>query len=135
VKTDAEEQISEDYDLFGASNIGPDIETSPDECNPFSCFDSYAPFFQQEHPINSQWRDIESPNAFNTHATIDGAHQQLWDQGRSKINFAQNKVKEALAALGKSDPSIDNLVDLMFGPRSNIGRTLGENLKISNKEL
>ena len=133
---DTEEQNSEDYDLFGASNIGPDIETSPDECNPFSGgFDSYAPFFQQEHPTNSQWRDIESPNAYNTYATIDGAHQQLWNQGKSEINFARNKVKEALATLGKSDPSLSNLVDLMYGPKSNIGRMLGEKLKISNEEL
>ncbi len=125
---DAEEQISEDYDLFGASNVGPYIETSPDECNPFGGLDSFIPFFQQEHPTNSQWRDIESPNAFNTYATIDGAHQQLWNQGELEINFARNNVKEALAALGKSDPSIDNLVDLMYGPRSNIGR------KIKNKQ-
>jgi hypothetical protein len=50
---DAKEQISEDCDLFGASNEGPVIKTSPDEC---SGLHSYIPFFQQEHPTNSQWR-------------------------------------------------------------------------------
>jgi hypothetical protein len=35
-----------------------------------------------------------------------------------EIMFVQEKVKKALATLGKLEESIDNLVELMFGQRS-----------------
>jgi len=40
-----------------------------------------------------------------------------------------------LATLGKSQPTIHNLVDLLFGPRSRIGRLLAEKLTISEENL
>ncbi len=37
--------------------------------------------------------------------------------------------------MGKLEPSIDNLVNLIFGLRSNIGHLLGEKLKINGESL
>jgi hypothetical protein len=52
-----------------------------------------------------------------------------------EIKFVRSKVKKVLAAMGELEPSIDNLMDLMICPRSNIGCLLGEKLTISDIRL
>jgi hypothetical protein len=135
---DAELQInenSEDFDIFGDQGPVDHVAGS----HPFSelnCSqEDYDILFQNQQTTNNQWRDIESPNLHNTSATIDSARQQLWNQGKMEIKFVRSKVKKVLSAMGELEPSIDNLVDLMFGPRSNIGRLLGEKLTISDESL
>jgi hypothetical protein len=119
---------SADYDLFG--DIGTvDYTDGSNPLNDISCSpEDYNVLVENQQPADNQWRDVEAPSPYNTSATIDCARQQLWEQGKLEIAFVRNKVKKALAALGKSEASIDNLVDLIFGPRSNIGHLLAEKL-------
>jgi hypothetical protein len=63
---------------------------------------------------------------------MDGAQQLLWNQAICKIGFVENKVKDTLR--GK-EPRITNLIDLIFGPQSNIGRTIQAKLQISNDDF
>ncbi len=70
MKMGTKQQISENYDLFGASDQGPDNETLPYDGNPFGVVDSCILIFQPVHQANSPWTDAERPNAYYTYATM-----------------------------------------------------------------
>jgi hypothetical protein len=118
--------IEVDDDLLGSDNNMVEDENSPDT-DGFILFDhgfskeDYDIVFKQKHPTNLQWKDVEGPKGSNVSATIDGAHQSIWSQAKEEIMLVRKKVT---TALGNKPPSINNLVDLVFGPRSNLGRLL-----------
>lgn len=96
---------SADYDLF--EDIGPVHKAdSSSPSNDISCSpEDYNVLFENHQSASNQWRDIEAPSPYNTSATVDCICQQLF------------------------------LVDLIFGPRSNIGHLLAEKLTISDENL
>jgi hypothetical protein len=127
--------INENGDLFGTHDEDPNV--FPTDANiPLTdighSIEDNRTIFQETHQSNSQWRNTEAPSAYNVSATIDGARQILWKQAKDEINFVRGKVK---AALDSREPTIDNLVELIFGPKSNIGRLLQDKLEISSEEL
>jgi hypothetical protein len=87
--------------------------------------EDYNKIFKQRDPTSSQWKDSAGPEANNVSATIDGGRKIMWQQAITEINFVRQKVK---AALGDKEPTIKNLWDLIFGPKSKIGRLLEEKL-------
>ncbi len=127
--------INENGDLFGTHDEDPNV--FPTDANiPLTdighSIEDNRTIFQETHQSNSQWRNTEAPSANNVSAAIDGARQIIWKQAKDEINFVRGKEK---AALDFREPTIDNLVDLIFGPKSNIGRLLQDKLDISSEEL
>ena len=133
---ESDNNINECEDLFGENEVEID-DSAPTDCSlPFVDFgyslEDHRAIFHQGHPINSQWKDIGPPNSYNVYASLDGARQIVWSQARYEIDFVRSKVR---AALGSREPTINNLIDLIFGPKSNIGRLLGEKLGISSEDF
>jgi len=127
--------INENGDLFGTHNEDPNVfptDTNIPLTDIGHSIKDYRTIFQETHQSNSQWRNTEARSAYNVSATNDGARQIIWKQAKDEINFVRGKVK---AALDSCEPTIDNLVDLIFGPKSNIGRLLQDKLDISSEEL
>jgi hypothetical protein len=133
---DLDSNHDESEDLFEENEFEID-DSAPAYCSllivDFGCsLEDHRAISHHGHPTNSQWKDIGRPNSYNVYATLDGARQIVWSQTRYKIDFVRSKVR---AALGSCEPTINNLIDLIFGPRSNIGCLLGKKLGISSNDL
>jgi hypothetical protein len=118
---------SEEDELFGKNDLSVNDEGHDDGfptlANIGCSLEDHNIIFKQKHPANSLWKDIEGPNLYNVSATINGAREESWTQAIREISFVRNNVK---ILLGQQEPTIHSLVDLIFGPKSNIGRLLEE---------
>jgi hypothetical protein len=127
------DDITDNEELFGITEIGPDNDAPSDSFLPFCdigySLEDHRIIFNQKHPTNSQWRDLAPPNNHKVSATIDGTCQVLWNQAIGEINFVQTKVKNAL---GSKEPTLSNLLKLIFGPPSYIECIIEAKLEISN---
>jgi len=133
---DNESIDSKEDELFGRNDLSIDSDSNDDgfpTLAKIGCsLEDYDIIFKKKHPSNSLWKDAEAPNEFNVSATINGARQDTWNQAIQEINFVKENVQNIL---GERDPSINNLVDLIFGQKSNIGRLLEEKLEVSSETL
>jgi hypothetical protein len=126
--------INDNGDLFGT--IDEEINISSDAPLPVyyhGCsIEDHRTIFQERHHTNSQWRNAEPPSYYNVSATIDGARQMIWEQAKNEINHVRNRVK---SVLGPREPSLCNLLDLVFGPESRMGRLFNEKLYIEHEDF
>jgi hypothetical protein len=127
---------SEEEELFGKNDLSINSDSHDDDLPTLakigcSLEDHYI-IFKNKHPSNSLWKDAEGPNLFNVSATINGAREDTWNQAIQEINFVKKNVQ---AILGIQAPTIHNLVELIFGQRSNICRLLEEKLEVSSENL
>jgi hypothetical protein len=133
------EQLNDSYiDLYEEDELAAIQEdvNDPDGFVPINDHwlsnEDYNKIFKQRHPTSSQWKDSAGPEANNVLATINGGRKIMWQQAKTEINFIRQKVK---AALGEKEPTIKNLWDLIFGPKSKIGRLLEEKLLMKIEDL
>jgi hypothetical protein len=94
--------------------------------------EDYHTIFNVNHPTSSQWKETEGPTASNVSATIDGGRKMMWDQAKTEIDFVREKVR---AATGMKDPTIKDLWDLIFGPRSKMGQLLEQQLLMKREDM
>jgi hypothetical protein len=127
---------SEEDELFGKNDLSVNSDTHDDGLPTLAkigcSLEDHDIIFKKKHPTNSLWKDVEEPNPYNVSATINGAHEDIWNQAIHEINFVKENVQ---SILGKQEPTIHNLVELLFGQRSNIGRLLEEKLEVSSENL
>jgi hypothetical protein len=140
----ADEQLLSEYeeidndegDLFGTAEVIVDDDASVDAFPSLARIgcsqEDYKIIFKQKHPTSSQWKNVDGPSPYNVSAAIDGAREEAWNQAIREINFVREKVKDAL---GQKEPTILNLVDLIFGSDSSIGSLIEKKMAISNEDF
>jgi len=128
-----EEIDNDEGDLFGTAGVIVDDDASVDAFPSLARIgcsqEDYKIIFKQKHPTSSQWKNVDGPSPYNVSAAIDGAREEAWNQAIREINFVREKVKDAL---GQKEPTILNLVDLIFGSDSSIGSLIEK--KNGNKQ-
>ncbi len=94
--------------------------------------EDYFNFFEKNHPTASQWKDGADSKHDDIFVTVDEGSHAMRSQAKAEINFIKKKLK---SILGTDSPKMIDLFNLMFGPRSRLGRLLQEKLEISFDEL
>jgi hypothetical protein len=86
--------------------------------------EGYLEIFEKNHPTASQWKEGRTTDD-DVFITFGRGMNVIWSQGKVQIEFVKNKIKDIL---GTDSPKMIDLFNLLFGPRSRMGRLLEEKL-------
>ena len=95
--------------------------------------DAERTIFRGKHPTASQWKELNTSESAVS-VTIGEANHVLWKQAQAEVEHVRHSVSSALGGNNVS-PSMSDLFNLIFGPRSEIGHLLEDKLEISSEEL
>jgi hypothetical protein len=75
----------------------------------------YKKMFKENHPTSSQWKNGTDSKSDDVFVTVDEGSSVMWKQFQVESDFVRKKVT---SILNNSSPSINDLFNLVFGPRS-----------------
>jgi hypothetical protein len=129
--------FDEDDDVFehsGADELFDELDGDSGDWEPVHhglTQEGYSEIFKNVHPTASQWKDTEARND-DIFVTVGEGTQVMWRQGKVEMEFVKKKIE---MILGTDSPKMIDLFNLLFGPRSRMGRLMEEKLEISSEKL
>ncbi len=94
--------------------------------------EDYREIFEKVHPTSLQWKDGADSKNDDVFVTVDEGSNIMRNQAKTEIAFVKKKLT---SILGTVSPKIFDLYNLLFGPKSRLGRLLQKDLDLSTEEL
>ena len=94
--------------------------------------ENYREIYENAHPRASQWKDGVDSSCDDVFATVNEGCDIMWNQAKQEIKVVKARIK---SLFGTDSPKMFDFYNLLFGPRSRLGRLLQEKLDLSAEEL